>query len=70
MNATVFNPSQIHLLQMFALDKSNKALEELKAVLYAHYSHRMNVRLDSLWESGKLNQQKLDEINNMDLHRL
>ena len=70
MNATIFNPLQIHLLQMFALDKSQSGLNELKDVLYRHYSARMEERLDALWESGKLDQQRLDEINQMDLHQL
>ena len=51
---------------MFALDKSKSGLEELKEVLYAHYSSRLDDRLKALWESGKLNQQRLDEINEMD----
>lgn len=55
---------------MFALDKSQKGLNELKDVLYRHYSARMEERLDALWQSGKLDQQRLDEINQMDLHQL
>ena len=70
MEATVFNPLQIHLLQMFALDKSQNGLKELKDVLYRHYSAKMEDRLDALWQSGKLNQERLDEINEMDLHKL
>jgi hypothetical protein len=70
MNATVFNPTQLHILQMFALDNSQSGLEELKKVLYNYYSSRMENRLDDLWQTGKLNQQRLDEINRMDLHRL
>ena len=70
MEATVFNPLQIHLLQMFALDKSQNGLKELKDVLYRHYSTKMEDRLDALWQSGKLNQERLDEINEMDLHKL
>lgn len=67
---TAFNPIQIHLLRMFSLDKSQDGLRELKDVLYRHYSARMEERLDTLWQSGKLDQQRLDEINQMDLHRL
>jgi len=67
---TAFNPIQIHLLQMFSLDKSQDGLKELKDVLYRHYSARMEERLDTLWQSGKLDQQRLDEINQMDLHQL
>ena len=70
MEATVFNPLQIHLLKMFALDKSQKGLKELKEVLYRHYSTRMEENLDALWHSGQLNQERLDEINQMDLHQL
>ena len=70
MTATVFNPVQIHLLKMFALDKSQSGLDELKDVLYRHYSVRMEERLDALWQSGQLNQERLDEINQMNLHQL
>ena len=61
---------QIHLLQMFNIDKSQSGLDELKDVLYRHYSARMESRLDALWQSGELNQKRLDEINRMDLHQL
>ena len=67
---TIFNPLQIHLLQMFALDKSERGLQEMKDVLYPHYSKQMNDRLNTLWDNGSLNQQRLDEINQMDLHQL
>ena len=67
---TIFNPLQIHLLQMFALDKSERGLQEMKDVLYQHYSKQMNDRLNTLWDNGSLNQQRLDEINQMDLHQL
>ena len=55
---------------MFALDKSQKGLDELKEVLYRHYSARMKDRLDALWQSSELDQKRLDEINEMDLHQL
>lgn len=70
MQSTVFNPIQIHLLQMFNLDNSDRGLNEMKDVLYQYYSKKMNSRLNDLWNSGELNQQKLDQINNMDLHQM
>lgn len=70
MEATVFNPVQRHLLKMFEIDKSQSGLDELKNLLYRYYSEKMNSALDSLWESGDLNQERLDEINKMDLHAL
>ena len=70
MKATVFNPIQIHLLKMFELSNTEQALEELKNVLYKFYSEKMEAELNRLWDSGQLNQQRLDEINKMDLHKL
>ncbi len=70
MEATVFNPIQVHLLKMFEIDKSQKGLEELKNLLYNYYSSKMKSTLDALWDSGELDQTRLDEINDMDLHKL
>lgn len=70
METTVFNPTQIHLLKMFELDRSQNGLEELKDVLYKYYSKKMNDALDALWETGKLDQKRLDEIGKTDLHQL
>ncbi len=70
MEATTFNPIQIHLLQMFKVDKSQKGLEELKDLLFSYYSKKMDETLDLLWENGDLDQTRLDEINKMDLHKL
>ena len=67
METTVFNPTQIHLLK---IDKSEKGLEELKEVLYHYYSKKMNKALDRLWDSGELNQARLDMLNETDLHTL
>ena len=70
MAATVLNSTQVHLLQMFQVDDSQKGLEELKELLYSYYSKKMDETLNELWDSGVLDQKKLDEINNMDLHKL
>lgn len=70
MGTTRLNQTQIHLLKMFELESSEASLNELKDVLYRYYSKRMNECLDELWDSGQLNQERLDEINQMDLHQL
>ena len=56
MEATVFNPIQVHLLKMFEIDKSQEGLEELKNLLYNYYSSKMKTALDELWDSGELDQ--------------
>ena len=66
----VFNPMQIHLLQMFSIDKAEQGLIELKDVLYNYYSEKMQNRLNELWDNGTLDQARLDQINQMDLHQL
>lgn len=70
MDATTFNPIQIHLLRMFELVKSEAGLQELRDVLYNYYSRKVNKAIDQMWESGELNQERLDEIEKMDLHKL
>lgn len=67
---TAFNPTQIALLQMFSINKSQRGLEELRQVLYEHYSKRMDDKLNALWDSGILSDERLDEIATMDLHKL
>lgn len=67
---TTFNPTQIHLLRMFSFDKSQQGLDELKDVLFKYYSQKMDEALDRAWDSGLLDQKRLDEINEMDLHAL
>lgn len=68
--ATIFNPTQIHLLKMFNLSKTEQDLDEMKEVLYQYYSKKLNDTLDDLWEQGTLSQERLDEIARMDLHKL
>lgn len=70
MAATSLNMTQVHLLQMFQIDSSQKGLDELKDLLYSYYSKKMDESLDELWDSGILNQERLDEINQMDLHKI
>lgn len=70
MQTTVFNPTQIHLLQMFQYMKSEEELIELKNLLFHYYSEKMDKRLNELWDEGILDQKRLDEINEMDLHQL
>ena len=66
----VFNPIQLHLLKMFSGDRAEQGLIELKDVLYKYYSAKMQNRLNELSDNGELDQARLDEINQMDLHHL
>lgn len=70
MRTTVFTPTQIHLLKMFQYMETDEELDELKQLLFQYYSQKMDERLNELWDSGVLDQKRLDEINQMDLHTL
>ena len=69
MEPTVLNASQLHLLQMFAFNKSQEGYEELKRMLYDFYSQKMESLLEEAWQKGDISQQRLDEIDKMDLHQ-
>ena len=70
MQTTVFTPTQIHLLQMFQYMKTEEELIELKNLMFHYYSQKMDKRLNELWDDGILDQKRLNEINEMDLHQL
>ena len=55
---------------MFAFDGSEERLLEVKNVLSDYFRKKADVCLDALWDSGKLNQVKLDELRQQDLHDL
>ena len=62
METTAFNPVQQHLLKLFAFDGSEEKLLEVKEVLTKYFSQKLDTRLIELWDSGVLNQDKLDEL--------
>ena len=70
MYTTKFNPVQEHLLRMFEFAQSENTLKELKEVLFKYYHNKLEQKLDEMWLDGTLNQDKLDKINAMDLHKL
>lgn len=70
MASSVLNPVQQHLLKMFAFDGSEERLVEVKEVLAKYFSQKLDDRLNDLWESGVLNQEKLDKLRKIDIRTL
>lgn len=70
MAATVLNPVQQHLLKMFAFDGSEERLMEVKEVLTKYFSQKLDDHLNDLWDSGVLNQERLDELRKIDIRTL
>jgi len=43
MEATIFNPVQLHLLRMFSYNRDEKSLFELKEVLFNYYCQKQYI---------------------------
>jgi hypothetical protein len=69
MRPAVLNQAQLHLLKMFAWDDNEDTLLEVKRVLTRHFAKKLDDELDELWDNGQLDQSRLDEIYNIDLHK-
>ena len=68
MEATVLNPTQMHLLKLFSFNKSEVYAREIQMVLTRHFQSKLDEEADRLWDNGILNQERLDEIRREDLH--
>ena len=68
MEAAVLNPTQMHLLKLFAFNNSEDYAREIQLVLTRYFQQKLDEESDRLWESGILDQTRLNEIRQMDLH--
>ena len=68
MDTAVLNPTQMHLLKLFAFNNSEDFAREIQIVLMRYFQQKLDEESDRLWEEGVLNQEKLDEIRHLDLH--
>lgn len=69
MEATVFNPTQQHLLKLFSYNKSESYAREVQSVLTHYFQEKLDNEADRLWENGTLDQKRLDELRKEDLHK-
>ena len=65
MEATVFNPAQVQLLEMMSFVKSDKALGELKQVISDYFAAQAQNEIDRLWHSGELNAEKVENFRTL-----
>jgi hypothetical protein len=59
---SVFNPVQLHILEMFNYCRSDESIEELKNVLSEFYAQKVQKEADRLWDSGELNGDAIERI--------
>ena len=67
MTLTAMNSAQMMVLESFASVSSESELNELMKVLKRFYAERLSKELDTLWDDGKLNQSKLDNLRTQHL---
>ena len=65
MEATVFNPAQMQLLEMMSFVKSDKALDCLKQAISDYFAVQVQNEIDRLWENGDLNDEKVEGFRNL-----
>lgn len=65
MEATVFNPAQLQLLEMMSYVKSDESLEELKQAISNHFAVLAQKEIDRLWETGELNEEKVESFRTL-----
>ena len=68
METTALNPTQMHLLKLFAFNNSEEYAREVQMVLMRHFQAQLDAESDRLWDEGILNQEALDAIRQEDLH--
>ncbi len=68
MDTAVLNPTQMHLLKLFAFNNSEDFAREIQMVLMRYFQQKLDEESDRIWEEGVLNQEKLDEIRHLDPH--
>jgi hypothetical protein len=64
---TIFNPTQLHLLKMFAVNDTPEMLDELKLALATFYEKKLETKLNKMWDAGIITPQKLEEIKHSHL---
>ena len=62
METTALNPTQMHLLKLFAFNNSEEYAREVQMVLMRHFQELLDAESDRLWDEGVLNQEALDTI--------
>lgn len=62
MEAITFSPAQVHVFNLVSHIKSAIGLEQLRQQLAAFYAEKVDSEMDKLWESGRFNEQKLQEL--------
>lgn len=62
MSYSPLNLIQLHLLKMFAYNKREEGLQEMRSVLYNYYKKKLRQQTDAFWESNHLDNARMEQI--------
>lgn len=69
MEAYALTPVQQDLLRLFSFDHSDSFAREIKGVLNSYFQSKIDEETDRLWEAGILNEERLNQLRDEDLHK-
>jgi hypothetical protein len=64
MEATILNPVQLHLLNMFSYNRDEESLSELKEVLFNYYCQKVSEEGKRIWQEKNMSNEMMQEILN------
>ena len=64
MEATVLNPTQLHLLKMFSYNRDEESLYEMKEVLFNYYCQKVSEEGKRVWEEKNMSNEMMHELLN------
>lgn len=64
MERTVFSAAQLEILDLMSYVESDDTLNEIKDMLSVYFARKAEIAIDKLWDSGKLNDQVIDQWKN------
>lgn len=70
MASQSLTPLQINFLKLFSVDRSDEFVMEIRKVINDYLQKKIDDELDRLWDEGIINQEKLDQWRNEDVHEL
>ena len=65
MQSTVFNNAQMELLDMMSFVDTPEMLAQLKQATSDFFARRAEEEIDQLWETGALDEQKVENFRNL-----
>ncbi len=65
MQTTIFNNAQMELLDMMSFVDSPEMLAQLKQAISDFFARRAGEEIDRLWDTGALDEQKVESFRNL-----